>query len=120
MTDRINGLGKFNNLKTVNVQDRIAQLFQECGFYFDLETSQLKTIARYRKVDESYPIYKFINSFALCILKLSFINSFFVSYSLDLLGVDNSTKEFYNILSDYLSDFLTVKQNYTKPTTNFY
>ncbi len=120
MTDRINGLGKFDNLKTVNVQDRIAQLFQECGFYFDLETSQLKTISRYRKVDESYPIYKFINSFALCILKLSFINSFFVSYSLDLLGVDNSTKEFYNILSDYLSDFLTVKQNYTKPTTNFY
>ena len=120
MTDRINCLGNFNNLKTVNVQDRIAQLFQECGFYFDLETSQLKTIARYRKVDESYPIYKFINSFALCILKLSFINSFFVSYSLDLLGVDNSTKEFYNILSDYLSDFLTVKQNYTKPTTNFY
>lgn len=120
MTERNFAINKTSNLKIINVQDKIYQLFQECGFFFDLESFNMSTILRYKKVDQSYPIYRFIDSFALCILKLSFINSFFISYSLDMLQLEDSQKEFYNILTDYLSDFLKVKQVYTTPTTKLY
>ena len=52
----------------------------------------------------------YINRFALCILKLSVINSFCTSYSIDLQSLPDSTKSFYNIYKSYLGDFIDIKQ----------
>ena len=84
-----------NNCININIDSHIAKLWNA-----------------YKSNDEKYPIYNFLNRFALCILKLCFINILYTSYSLDSL-IDIETKtEFYNILSNYFTDFIDISQNY--------
>lgn len=112
LTDRQNILFKSSYLRAINIQDRILQLFQECSFNINIDSQIAKIWNAYKSNDEKYPIYNFLNRFALCILKLCFINILYTSYSLDSL-IDIETKtEFYNILSNYFTDFIDISQNY--------
>lgn len=112
LTDRQNTLFKSSYLRAINVQDRILQLLQECSFNINIDSQIDKTRDMYNSIDEKYPIYNFLNRFALCILKLCFINILYTSYSLDSLGNIESKTEFYNILSNYFTDFIDISQNY--------
>lgn len=114
LTDRQNTLFKSSYLRSINVQDRILQIFQECGFNINIESKITKIWNEYKTIDERKPIFNFLDRFALCILKLCFVNSFFTSYSLDFLGKTESCKEFYNIIGEYFSDFINIKQNYNR------
>lgn len=113
-TERQNTLFKSSYLRSINVQDRILQIFQECGFNINIESKIAKIWNEYKTIDERKPIFNFLDRFALCILKLCFVNSFFTSYSLDFLGKTESCKEFYNIVGEYFSDFINIKQIYNR------
>ena len=52
----------------------------------------------------------FFNRFSLCILKLSTVNAFCTSYSIDLQSLPDSTRSFYDIYKSYLGDFIEIKQ----------
>lgn len=51
-----------------------------------------------------------INSLSLSFLKLSVINAFCTSYSIDLLSLPDSIRSFYDIYKSYLCDFIEIKQ----------
>ena len=112
LTNRQNTLFKSSYLRAINVQDRILQLLQECGFniYTDSQIDKIQNMYNYN--DKKYSIYNFLNKFALCILKLCFINILYTSYSLDSLIDEKSNAEFYNILSNYFTEFIDISQNY--------
>ena len=61
--------------------------------------------------DELYNnMINFLNRFSLCILKLSTVNAFCTSYSIDLLSLPDSVRSFYDIYKSYLGDFIEIKQ----------
>lgn len=120
LTDRQNTLFKSSYLRSINIQDRILQLFQECKFNINIDSQITKMQNTYKSNDEKYPIHNFLNRFALCILKLCFINILYTSYSLDSLGDIESKTEFYNILSNYFTDFIDISQNYNTNINKIY
>lgn len=120
LTDRQNILFKSSYLRAINIQDRILQLFQECSFNINIDSQIAKIWNAYKSNDEKYPINNFLNRFALCILKICFINILYTSYSLDSLGDIESKTEFYNILSNYFTDFIDISQNYNSNINKIY
>lgn len=101
---------KIRSLNIINLQNNIYSLFNACGFYlnFDIkyENGMIKT-----EEDELYNnMINFLNRFSLCILKLSTVNAFCTSYSIDLQSLPDSTRSFYDIYKSYLGDFIEIKQ----------
>ena len=102
---------KYDAYLNYSLQRSIKMIFNACGFYFlSSETSHwsdnndLNIDIRYSET------VNFINRFGLCILKLSVINAFCMSYSIDLLSLPDSVRSFYDIYKSYLSDFIEIKQ----------
>ena len=107
MTQRHKDYIHFNSIRSSNIQGAIIKLFQRCGFFFHVISHNytgglLDT--------QEHMTYDFINRFALCILKLSVINAFCMSYSIDLLSVPDRVRSFYDIYKSYLGDFIEIKQ----------
>lgn len=91
------------SLNGINVFGQITALLNSCGFnplYLLTETEKSE--------DEKLKV--FIDRLALCVLKISAINSFCTSYSLDLLSLSDTTKSFYEIYKSYIGDYVEVKQ----------
>lgn len=107
---------KYDAYLNYEVQKEIKLLFSLCGFYFITDSTShwsqnnLKT-ALAKRIPETY---NFIDRFSLCILKLSTINAFCSSHALNLLSLPDTTKQFYNIYSAYLSDYINIKQEIKK------
>ena len=107
MTERHKDYIHFNSICSSNIQGAIIKLFQRCGFFFHVINHNytgglLDT--------QEHLTYSFINRFALCILKLSVINAFCTSYSIDLQSLPDSVRSFYDIYKSYLGDFIEIKQ----------
>lgn len=108
--------GKVGELLGVTVYSKILDIFTRCGFYnflnftptFEGYNSSKPQTSRYEDTDVILGNY--INRFALCILKLSVINAFCMSYSIDLLSLPDSVRSFYDIYKSYLGDFIEIKQ----------
>ena len=98
----------YNGLRThyingVNVLENIFVLFNQCGFN--------PIFYRNEEENNKYHLYQnYLNKLGLCIMKLSTINAFCTSYSLDLLSLPDTTRQFYDIYKSYLSDFIDIKQ----------
>lgn len=100
----------FNGLRTyyingVNVLEKIFIMFNQCNF----------NPIFYRNEDENnkYQLYQnYLNKMGLCILKISTINSFCMSYSLDLLNLPDMVKSFYDIYKSYISNFIDIREEF--------
>ena len=107
MTQRHKDYIHFNSIRSSNIQGAIIKLFQRCGFFFHVISHNYVG----GLIDtQEHLTYDFINRFALCILKLSVINAFCMSYSIDLLSLPDSVRSFYDIYESYLGDFIDIKQ----------
>ena len=107
MTERHKDYIHFNSIRSSNIQGAIIKLFQRCGFFFHVISHNY--VGGLIDTQEHLK-YDFINRFALCILKLSVINAFCMSYSIDLLSLPDSVRSFYDIYKSYLGDFIDIKQ----------
>lgn len=107
MTERHKDYIHFNSIRSSNIQGAIIKLFQRCGFFFHVISHNY--VGGLINTQE-HLTYDFINRFALCILKLSVINAFCMSYSIDLLSLPDSVRSFYDIYKSYLGDFIDIKQ----------
>lgn len=101
---------KFDSISNVINRNNVTQLLISAGFYMILMLRESNNWHDTVETDTYNKSMNFINRFALCILKLSTINAFCTSYSLDLLSLPDTTKRFYNIYESYLSDFINIKQ----------
>ena len=101
------------NLRGLPINIAILQLFGACGMI-----NYHYAVYNYDVNDVNKQIYdnlilgtkNYLNCFALCILKLSVINAFCTSYSIDLQSLPDSTRSFYDIYKSYLGDFIEIKQ----------
>ena len=96
------------------VNNCVRDLIYECsGYQFDnftknsynysgVSTNSIETV--------KLQVENNINSLSLCFLKLSVINAFCMSYSIDLLSLPDSVRSFYDIYKSYLGDFIEIKQ----------
>lgn len=88
-------------------------IYESSGYQFDNFT---KTSYNYSDTDAigqdalKLQVLNNLKRLALSFLKLSTINSFCTSYSLDLLSLPDTTRQFYDIYKSYLSDFIDIKQ----------
>lgn len=101
---------KTRSINIINLQNVIYSLFSLCGLYFNFDLKYNNQVLQNQENELFVNIYNFLNRFGLCILKLSTINAFCTSYSLDLLSLPDTTKQFYDIYKSYLSDFIDIKQ----------
>ncbi len=105
---------KYDSFLNYMLQCNIKMIFELCGFTFlgdNTHTMDYERDVRLSKnLQRYYQAMNFINRFGLCILKLSVINAFCTSYSLDLLSLPDTTRQLYDIYKSYLSDFIDIKQ----------
>ena len=102
---------KYDAYLNYSLQRSIKMVFNACGFYFLTSKTSHWSSNNTSNTDTRYPeTINFINRFGLCILKLSVINAFCTSYSIDLQSLPDSTRLFYNIYKSYLSDFIDIRQ----------
>lgn len=101
---------KTRSINIINLQNVIYSLFSLCGLYFNFDLKYNNGVLQNQENELFVNIYNFLNRFGLCILKLSTINAFCTSYSLDLLSLPDTTRQFYEIYKSYLSDFIDIKQ----------
>lgn len=102
---------KYDAYLNYSLQRSIKMVFNACGFYFLTSKTSHWSSNNTSNIDTRYPeTINFINRFGLCILKLSVINAFCTSYSIDLQSLPDSTRLFYNIYKSYLSDFIDIRQ----------
>ena len=110
---RLEMFSRIMDLRGLPVNIAILQMFSACGM-----VNYNYSLYKYDVNDETNQIYdnltlgtlNYLNRFALCILKLSVINAFCMSYSIDLLSLPDSVRSFYDIYKSYLSDFIDIKQ----------
>lgn len=106
---------KYDSFLNYMLQCNIKMIFELCGFTFLGDNTHTMDSERDVKLSKNlqryYQATNFINRFGLCILKLSTINAFCTSYSLDLLSLPDTTRQFYDIYKSYLSDFIDIKQD---------